>query len=775
MSDTPATTQAEHVVHVVGGGMIVPGKAPARVASNRAAALPRRADLQGLRAVAILLVALNHAGIGFLRGGFVGVDVFFVLSGFLITGLLVAEATNRGFVSFAAFYARRGRRILPAATLTLVVSDLVAYHLLNFVRAKEVIQDSVWASLFGANIHFANIGTQYFARGQPPSALQHFWSLSVEEQFYVVWPMLLSLVLFRTVFMRRARRGTPPGGRAMRRLTFVIVGVVAASLAWSVHYTGTAPGAAFFSSFTRAWELGLGAVLAIEAHRFKRLPDRALVVIGWLGLVLVGIAAVGFSSTTAIPGYAALLPTVGAAFVIVADIDGRLQKLGAGRLLSLAPLGYIGDRSYTLYLWHWPVLIIALVYVGHSLSVETNLLLLAGAFVLSMFTYKFFENPIRRGERLGHGLSLWLTGGGPSGPRVRARSPSDSSRPLIMWPAAALVVLLVAAFTLSAINQKEAALSTAGAPLTPGYSSPSPAATAAPSAPSTSVPVVSAGQPLPAVVAAVQAANRKAAIPADLSPPVSDLLNSNDAAVEYVFPAGCAPASDNQTTSQVCQLGDVGATKSIVVMGDSHAQMWMPTILQLAAADGWVVRPLVKSGCSPSTWTGADATVPCVAWLKWALSQARLIRPSVILIGAYYGGTTGLYAQADENGITTLTSAVRGAAKHVILIADDDGIAEQPVDCLLARGANMSTCTDVRSQADFQINDDLAALAASGSFTVMPTRGWFCDGYQCPLVVGRTVVYRDLGHITAAYALALYAPFRSEFRRAAGLSGSSRP
>jgi hypothetical protein len=490
---------------------------------------------------------------------------------------------------------------------------------------------------------------------------------------------------------------------------------------------------------------------------------------GWLGLVLVGLAAVGFSATTAIPGYAALVPTMGAACVIMADIDGRRPKLGAGRLLSLAPLAYIGARSYTFYLWHWPVLIIALVYVGHGLSPGTNLLLLTGAFILSTITYKVFENPIRRGERLGHGLLVWLGRGYPSASAARLRRQPDNTRVLIMWPASALLMLCVAAFTLSAIDEKEAAISSAGAPLTPGYSVLSPAATAAPTAPNPTAPVGSAGHPLPSVTAAVEAADRKAAIPTDLSPPVSDLLDANNPAVEYVFPSGCAPESDSQTTSQVCQLGDVGATKSIVVIGDSHAQMWMPPILQMAQTDSWVVRPLVKSGCTPYTWTGVDATAPCSAWFNWAVRQARLIRPSVMLIGAAYGGVTGSSADADENGITTLVAAVRRAATYVVLIADDDGIGEQPVDCLLGRGANMGTCTDVRSQASFQINDDLTSLAASGGFAVMPTREWFCDGYQCPLVIGRTVVYRDLGHITVPYARTLYAPFRAEFRRVVGL------
>src|SRR3954470_18995486 len=162
-----------------------------------------RDDLQGLRAVAVLLVVLGHAGVPYLQGGYVGVDVFFVLSGFLITGLLLRQFGRDGRIKLAEFYVRRARRILPAAVLTLVVTDLVAHQLLNVVRAREAVGDSVWAAFFMANVHFARAGSDYFAQGQPPSPVQHFWTLAVEEQFYIVWPVLLAAVLGIAVLRRR--------------------------------------------------------------------------------------------------------------------------------------------------------------------------------------------------------------------------------------------------------------------------------------------------------------------------------------------------------------------------------------------------------------------------------------------------------------------------------------------------------------------------------------------------------------------------------------------
>ena len=227
--------------------------------ADRLSLTGHRPDVQGLRAVAVLLVAFNHAGVGFLGGGYIGVDVFFVLSGYLITGLLVTGARRDGRVSLGDFYARRARRILPAATLTLVTTAIAAYYLLNVVRAKQALTDVIWGALFAANVRATSTATNYFSQGQPPSPVQHFWSLAVEEQFYIVWPTVLAVVLFGWVLVRIAqhRQQTRPevSERAMLRLLAFVVLIVGTSLYWSIHQTQSDPTVAYFSTFTRAWEL----------------------------------------------------------------------------------------------------------------------------------------------------------------------------------------------------------------------------------------------------------------------------------------------------------------------------------------------------------------------------------------------------------------------------------------------------------------------------------------------------------------------------------------
>jgi peptidoglycan/LPS O-acetylase OafA/YrhL len=697
-----------------------------------------RPDLQGLRGVAVLLVVLDHAGLSVFSGGYVGVDVFFVLSGFLITGLLLTGAERHGSVSLRDFYARRARRILPAATLTLAATTIVAAVLLNYVRAKQIAWDSFWAGLFAANVRFAHQGTNYFAQGQPPSAVQHYWSLAVEEQFYLVWPAVISLTLFGVLFGRRIISYKLPWsnprkvGNSRRRLFVLIASAGIASFIWSVHFTSTLPAAAYFSTRARAWELALGAMLATAEGAVRRLPAAALHVGGWIGLVAIGIASISYSATTPFPGYAAALPTAGAALVIASGIHAENACYGAPRLLAIAALRYVGDRSYTFYLWHWPVLVIAGLYIGHNLGVGMNLLLLVAAFGLSIFTYRLFENPIRHAR--------WR-----------------QSRSLILVPtslaSAMVITLAIVVWTNSKALHLQVSNEAAAAA----------AVTELRQVSLTTTPV----RPLPGIIGAVRAAERGAKIPTNLDPPPSAFLQD-----AYQFPSGCAPTAPTATSSTICRLGDSTATKSIVVFGDSHAQMWMPTVLAMAQVDGWTVIPLSKSGCVVSTWVGRGfprtpqpTLNQCHAWFHWAVSQARQLRPDVILMTGCCGDVSGSTLISTKAGFASAAAALRPASKSVILLADDDGIDKDPTDCLLSRHATLKTCLTIATPERFAGNDTLAQLAASRHFGFLRTRGWFCDGYKCPMVVGSTVIYRDTGHITQAYALRLAVPFRTAFRQ----------
>src|SRR5580658_5898351 len=245
-----------------------------------------RPDVEGLRAVAVVLVVLFHAGVPGLTGGYVGVDVFFVLSGFVITGLLLREQQGSGRTSLISFYGRRSRRILPAATLVIIATVLASYHWLGFLIGNSTADVGRTASLFYANFHFIAVGTDYLSAQAPPSALGNYWSLSVEEQFYLVYPaLLLATALVWTRCDLRLK---------LAALLTVGVGI---SLFWSIHQTAANPTAAYFSPFTHGWELALGGLVALGRPLFVRLPRAVAIGMTWIGLAGILAAAFEFTST----------------------------------------------------------------------------------------------------------------------------------------------------------------------------------------------------------------------------------------------------------------------------------------------------------------------------------------------------------------------------------------------------------------------------------------------------------------------------------------------
>jgi peptidoglycan/LPS O-acetylase OafA/YrhL len=694
-----------------------------RLAAAPRSSPPHRADIQGLRAVAVLLVVLGHAGVWFLRGGFVGVDVFFVLSGFLITSLLLAEARARGSVSLLDFYLRRARRILPAAALTLVATDVAAYFLLNFIRAREAVHDSIAAAAFASNFRFAAREVDYFARADPPSPLLHYWSLAVEEQFYFVWPLLFSIALFGIAVKRRSG---PAGGRHRRRLLGVVVVLTAASLAWSIHATAMLPAAAYFSPLTRAWELGIGATLAVSASALVRSPPVARLVMGWAGMAAIAYAAVVYSDSTPFPGSAALVPTIGTALAIVAGLGDRSPRLAVARLLAVRPMRIVGDRSYALYLWHWPVLILAAQYVGHELSVPVKLGLLVGAFLLSCASYALVENPIRRGMR-----SRTATG--------------------IVVAICAAAILSTSAVSLGAIDREQQRFEApvAGAPIARGGLAGSESS--------------ARGSVLPAVVSAVAAARRGAPIPAGLVPPIGQLRNVPP---QYAVPDGCIGQNlRTGTTSRICRIGDRSSRRLIVLLGDSHANMWLPAVLEMARRDHWAVIPLVRLGCTPGWWIRNDRSASCRRWYDWALRQIRQLRPRVTLLGGSIGDRPSTSVRAATAGVIAAARALEPLGP-VVVIGDPEALDQDPIDCLLSRRASMARCTTTWPRASLAAYNQVDRTTRQLGVGFLRTRGFVCYQRQCPAVVGRMIAWRDANHLSAVYSAELADAFRAGFRRA---------
>jgi peptidoglycan/LPS O-acetylase OafA/YrhL len=346
--------------------------------SNQPLNIQFRPDIEGLRAVAVCLVVLYHAGVPFLKGGFIGVDIFFVLSGYLITGLLVKELNSSGGINLSRFYARRVRRLLPALTLVVVIVCLIQAAISSPIAQHDVLNVALAALLYSSNIYFAHMQLHYFAQAFTSGPLVHTWSLAVEEQIYFVWPIFL-LLLSRMV-------------NSLRTRILLIAAVTALSFIVCVWLTAWNQVMAFFLSPPRAWEFSLGGLLAFVPVTWLSAHENLCKWLGAAGLIALVLCGVFMTNSASFPGYVAAIPVLAtlASLQAGAGAPGSLMA----RLLHLRPMQYLGGISYSLYLWHWPVLMIALeIFPNDSAALRTACVMLS--VVLAAITHVTVENPIR--------------------------------------------------------------------------------------------------------------------------------------------------------------------------------------------------------------------------------------------------------------------------------------------------------------------------------------------------------------------------------------------
>jgi peptidoglycan/LPS O-acetylase OafA/YrhL len=660
----------------------------------------KRGDIQGLRALAVGLVMLAHIGVPGFAGGFIGVDVFFVISGFLITGLLLREGADSDRISIRGFYARRARRILPAATLVLLAVTVYSALWEPAARVRDTAEDVVWSALFLANVHFAGLGTDYFADASP-SPVRHYWSLAVEEQFYLVWPVMLAALVLTRV--------------SSRRLAVVVGALAVASLGWSLRLTEHDPVAAYFSSPARACELALGCLLAVGASWIGRLGHRQRSALGVLGLLMVLAATVTFDESTAFPGWRVLLPALGTAALLAAGTGAA--PVGAGRLLALPPIRYLGDISFSLYLWHWPILLFAGQHAGADLSLSVTAGCLLLTLVLSVASYHLVEVPFQLGRV----------------PMSRGR------RALLLWP---ITLGTVVVTTWWAGQFGDRALVRAHQ-VSERYYREHP----------------SALQPVEPrdIEAAVRRAVNLAADDAPLPHPLKNLrglLNDIWQKEDYACYAGF-----EAVTSKTCAVGDVSSAKVVVLYGDSHAGMWLPAMDLLGRRDGYRVVPLVKLGCAPYDvpQTNAGKSFPsCPDFRSWAMSSIQALHPAAVVLahrGLLYLDPPAGWSREDAwaAGVARTIGELTKLAPVVKVLSDFPHLPFSPRECLTARDASMSSCTAPDSTDETHSNTLTLAALRGTSAEYVDVTGLVCQRGRCPLVVGRIVTYRDSAHLSVTW------------------------
>ncbi|MFV2102840.1 acyltransferase family protein [Micromonospora sp. LOL_024] len=658
-----------------------------------------RPDIQGLRAVAVVVVILEHV-FRWPAGGFVGVDVFFVISGFLITGLLLTEHDRTGRISFADFYRRRVRRILPLAMLVLVSTLLASSLLFLGERVRSAAWDALWAGLFAANWRFAATDTDYWQTDGPVSPLQHYWSLAVEEQFYLVWPVLLV-----TVLGLAARRWRDPN-RSRWALGTVLGAIVLGSIVFALREVDHRPTAAYFSTFSRAWELGIGALLAVAAPLLARIPAPVRPAYQWLGLTGLVVSVLSIAAQTPMPVPGALLTVISTALVIVGGVGGQRLMFP----LTNPVVRYVGNISYSLYLWHFPLLVL----IGAALPANgsaTQLLTLAGTGLLSVLSYHLVEDPVRR--------SSWLA-------RRQPTTPPQRGVPALVLRVAILVTLAAGVAAVAAVaipppapqGAREAAVVTSQYELT--------------------------GQ--------IRAALGTTDWPV-LTPPPEQLSSQGFTRGEG---QGCRPAIPDGND---CAVTTPRPRRLAVVVGDSIATAWLPLVRGVLEPADWVVQDLTYAGCP---FLASETTSPVESITRACPGHRQIVRtfvdnrrPDLVFVSNAYrqrftltGGNPSL-PEWERATRTAKEAWLATAGRVVALQPPPPGL--DPRTCvtrLSAPGDCVSTLSDeYRSYAEA----DRRIWHGKGSWHIATT-DWFCRAGRCPIFVGGVVVRRDGNHITTEYA-----------------------
>ncbi|KGN36717.1 acyltransferase family protein [Knoellia subterranea] len=672
---------------------------------------PRRADIEGLRAVAVLAVLAHHAGLP-VTGGYVGVDVFFVISGYLITGLLVTELWSTGRIGWGAFVGRRIRRLLPAALLVLVVTAVVSALIVPGLRRREIATDIAGSAGYVVNWVLARRGVDYLASDSQPSPVQHYWSLAVEEQFYVVWPVLLMLLAF---VVRRLGRGQHSGGPS-RGLVFGVLALpVAASFGWSVHLARTSPAEGYFVTTTRAWELGVGALLAVALAGRERpaLAPRCSAAWGWAALGVLLVVVLSLPEGLAWPGAWALLVTLPTAALLWIGWLGPTR--GPVAVLGTAPMLWVGALSYSLYLWHWPFVVLGdAVAVRFDLDfpVVAPLLLTLASVVPAWLSWRFVETPIHHGS--------WL--------RSRPRA-------VLAAGLAASAVTALAALPLLHV-----------------------------STPFRDRPAMGDRPPLAQLGAAAVHPGDDAAPVDSVEWVVPDPLRSGEdrpaADVDH------CQVDDKSTTAVACVFGEAGSGTTIALVGDSKAMQWLPALEEAAAARGWRIVTFGKSLCTfaeGATEVGGTAYPACDRWNAEVTRALEAERPDLVVTS---GSARVAWAEGDRvagrerlvEGYAARWRQLVSAGTPVVVVGDSPRSPDDLDVCAALHPDRLSRCAFDRDAAiggsGLPVQREAAQQVERG-VTFVDLTPWLCPGRQCPVVVGHVTVHRPGDHVTATYARTL--------------------
>jgi peptidoglycan/LPS O-acetylase OafA/YrhL len=652
-------------------------------------------EIQVLRAVAVTLVVIYHFWPGTLTGGFVGVDAFFVISGYLITSHLMREADRTGTVKLWAFYARRVRRLLPASIFVLLFVALGTFLLLPTDLWTATAREVTASGFYVENLWLASKAVTYSASNDVATPVTHYWSLSAEEQFYLIWP---GLIIISCLVARRWLRG-----RTTMTVGFTLLAVTLASFAFSVWATQNYRAAAYFITPTRAWEFGAGALVVLLMRKWA--PSLVLArVLRWLGLAGLLAAAWFFSGATPFPGYAAALPILATAAVIVAGDTGSADP--SARVFRLRPVQWLGDVSYSVYLWHWPLLVFAPYLLRHTLRTPELLALLVICLGIAGLSKRYIEDATR----------FW--------PRLTV-----TPRATLTAAAAAMVVIAIVSGTQVyaaevAVQRNAARLADAAA--RPCFGAP--------------------------------AMENRAKCPDALTALPLVAITKVDA--PWAAKPGCL-GTGTEPNVMTCYWGTGKPSRVVALVGDSHAEHWRAAVHRIAKAKNWQVVEMFSGGC-PATDARSitferrsrDGEV-CRKWTATATARLRALRPDDIITTAYVQQNGFDPAGSGPAGFERVWRQWLGFSRVTVLRDIPTTANHNGPTCLAINAGKPLACSNPRALV--LKDDDMmrAARPMRNEVNLVDLSDYFCDASRCYAVIGGASVYYDYDHMSAQFGATL--------------------
>lgn len=689
----------------------------------------KRLDIQGLRALAVVLVVVFHLWPGRITGGYVGVDAFFVISGFLITAHLLSEVERTSTVSLSKFWARRVRRLLPAAFVVLGASLVAAFTILPRSLLEQTLVEIGASALYVQNWVLASNSVDYLAADNKPSIAQHFWSLSVEEQFYIFWPLLILAAIWAAAKWAKGRQSN------RRVIAIALLAVFALSLAFSIYETSQSQASAYFITPTRAWEFAVGGLLvfvpAVKLSNIK-LDSVVRVTLNWVGLGMVLYAAFTFDATTAFPGYLALIPVLGIALMLyTGESDSRWSPT---YISSFSPIQLIGDLSYAIYLWHWPLIVLYPYVVGHELTFRGRVLILALTLVLAVLTKFLIEDPVRNAKgrfKLRRTSYAFMATGmavlvGVSGCTMQG---IDNARQDLAAQMALAIETGEGCFGASAMD-----------------------------------PENNCEQPF-AVTESVNPAFASEDSYWTLSP----------AALTYGIGPNDECPKRSGSTLVPCDFGSDNALITVALVGDSHAAHLLDPLLTYGEARGWNVELFTRSGCSSFELAAGGDTpngdaVESAKCRQWASSvQQQLLDRTDIDVVVFSNLSTGYMMTAAQ--AVSIWDPLIESGKQVIAVRDVPGMPDRKdaPECVELSGDQYDPCS---WQPDFSPDFITEAVALEdGRVPLVDLTEYFCDESGCHTVIGGVITYFDGSHLSFTYAKSLSPFFGAQIEEALAETG----